>query len=93
MPNGDPRDGLFYPTLTIDSYIITFGYKGTVSKINVWFRLMSLRLVSILMRTKSIVLFAFVVTFCKCLFQIRACLISSPKCMLGMINSLKNSAT
>ena len=24
MPNGDPRDGFFYPTLMIDSYIITF---------------------------------------------------------------------
>ena len=29
MPNGDPRDGFFYPTLTLmmDSYIIIVGGK------------------------------------------------------------------
>ena len=28
MPNGDPRDGFFYPTLTlmIDSYMLTVDY-------------------------------------------------------------------
>ena len=30
MPNGDPRDGFFYPTLTlnIDSYILTQKHTG-----------------------------------------------------------------
>ena len=29
MPNGDPRDGFFYPTLTlmIDSYILNIDYR------------------------------------------------------------------
>ena len=32
MPNGDPRDGFFYPTLTLmmDSYILWFFISGRI---------------------------------------------------------------
>ena len=33
MPNGDPRDGFFYPTLTlmIDSYIMSLALSSSIS--------------------------------------------------------------